>query len=246
MTTEKEEVVETQPAPTELDALRSELEQQLEQTKGERDAAIEESKKHQVSLNKKAQEVARKEALDEKVVALDAKLDVMATMMGDILDKGEFEGEEKPRKRRSEEYLTRLSEVSKTSKQQGQEAVQTSYQQRAVEADALARVAGLKMDESPELNKAYIHFLKGEADIGLEETRRVVEGRKTEAKPPVLSDEEKEEIARQVAEKKGNLRTETGGPSASSGTFQDTEADYNAGKVSIEEYTEARKKRGLF
>ena len=220
-----------------LDALKAEK----EALTAERDKIVEEAKAHQRNVNKKSDEISK---FDQRFEALEKRIEVMTSMLADVVDRDSENIEETPRKRRSEEYLSRLP-TREQEEQAKQKASYDALMKIAQDADKVARDAGLDMVSSPELEKAHLYFRAGDGDKGLEEVKKVV-SQKTEAnKEP---DEDKinklvEEKLRKVMEEKGLLDVETGGPSAASDGWKEIQAKYAAGEISHEKYEQEGKKR---
>ncbi len=251
MVDEKQEVTTeavVEPVEQKEDDLRTQLTaltQERDNLASERDASREEAKKHQSNLSKKAEELSRKQAAETNLSNLSSKVDILANMMAEVVDSRENYDEEQPKRRRSTDYLSKLSELNKPTP----DASQQEYNALAQEADDIIRTAGLEMNKSPELRQAYLLFRVGDAQAGLEETRKVVEVKKIEAaKVPdrkELTEDEEAEIARKYLEKKGTLKTETGGPSTGFADFKAKEKAYGRGEIPYTEYSEARKKANL-
>jgi hypothetical protein len=184
-------------------------------------------------------------AIDAKIEKLDSQIEVMATMLADLVDNvpaGEEDYEEKPKRRRSEQYLAKLQEASKKTEQAMLETQQQMFLRLANEADSLAKSAGLDMEKSPELREAYIRFLEGKPEEGLEETKKVV-ANMTEAKgkPKETDIEElkaklKEELRKEILMEQGLLDADAGQPAGAGKVF--TRAQIMA--MSDEEYAKNR------
>ncbi len=214
-----------EPTIEELVSKSKQLETDLATAKSEADTAKREAKSHQEYGRKQHEELEKQKKLDAEVSLLKTQLQVQTEMIAALMDKeGETEDEVVPKKRRSEEYLAKLK---------GTPAVDPQVEARnqaAEEADELAKSVGLKMDESPELEKALMWFSMWNYKKGLEETKKVVEAKKvetpkTEAKVEP-SDEDKEKIALEYMKAKGLLKSDTGLPSGG-GSKTDSEVIKN-------------------
>ena len=201
----EEEGAEAQEAQApEADTLRTQigqLEKDLESAKGE-------AKAHQKYGEKTKGELDKQRGLEDKIDRIEGRMTVVTEMLAETMDRDSDEIEEQPKKRRSEEYLSRIDRAADSTKQTRKQAVEAEFAQVAREADALLKVAGLEMDKSPEAKDAYIQFLLGNPEAGLEEVRRIV-GSKTEAKQDVDMDVLVEEKARKILEESGQLKTDT-------------------------------------
>jgi len=227
-----------QDLQAQLDALKAEK----ETLTAERDKIAEEAKAHQRNVTKKSDEISK---FDQRFEALDKRFEVMTSMLADVVDRDSENIEETPKKRRSEEYLSRLP-TREQQEQEKQTKERDAFMKIAQEAEKLAKTAGLEMDKSPELKDAYIDFLRGNSEAGLEEVKKVV-SQKTEAnKEPDEDAINKivEERLRKAMEEKGLLDVETGGPSAASDDWKEIRAKYAAGEISHEQYEKEGEKRG--
>ena len=238
--TEETAVVEQPTAQEELAKLKEALTaKEAESLKWQ-----EEAKKHQSNFTKEQQR--NREGLQSKMDKLEDKISVLT------------------------DYIASQEEVAATPRDEGDEetpspkakpraSLDTLRQQREYQrlvevgtrADKMAKDAGLDMDVSPELIKAQNLILKRRYDEGIAEVERVISEKKQassvsqqEQKKPELTDEEKEELARQYLEKKGALKTDTGTPSAPTRDWNTILDDYASGKIKTEEFSLEAKKRG--
>ncbi len=231
-----DEVAQTDETKDQL----SEVTTQIETLTKERDKAREESKAHQRNVSKR-EDLLR--GYDDKLESLTSKHDILTTMVADIMDRGE-DVEEAPSKKRSAEYLSKITEGETKRTEDKRKAEEDIFVKAAQEADTLAQKAGLTIDESPELLKAYNFFLKGNHGKGLEEIRKVVDS-KQEVKPGEEDIQKRiDEGVRKAMEEKGVLDVETGGPTAGSDDWGQVMEDYQEGKVTHEKFAEEAKKRG--
>lgn len=200
----KEEV-----APENADALKSEL----EQAKQELQRLSEEAKAHQRNVSKKDVELQREKEYRE---AISQKIDILAAGIAELMDtrsSDEEEIDQKPRKRRSEEYLEKLKEADTAKVNSGQEYML----KKAREADALLGSVGLKMRESPETLSPYIKFMEGNIEDAMDEIRDLVSRKKAETTEPKETEEQlrarlRKEVEREILEKRGELDAEDGQP----------------------------------
>jgi len=219
------EAVKAQEAAQAPEPTMDELRTRISQLEGDVETAKGEAKAHQKFGEKTRAELERQRGLDDKVSKMENRLTIVTDMLAETLDRTSIEEsiEEKPQKRRSDEYLSRLERTNAEKAEADRQSEQAYFQKKAAEADTLLRAAGLEMDKSPETKDAYIQFLLGNPDVGLEEVRRVVSSR-TEAKKPD-AEEAVEERARKMLEERGQLDTDTGSPSGSGRVFSTSEID---------------------
>jgi len=189
---------------SELEALKQEratLQEQLA-------SAVSEAKGHQ-------KRVKRNEESETRLSKMESSIEVLTSMIGEVLDKNEGEVET-PKERRSEIYLKRLE----TEKRNQEQALQQETIRRLQRADAELKSVGLAMETSTETKDAYIAFLRGDTDSALEKIDEIVKAKRIEA-PKVKGEDEKknkeeiEEKARQRIEPL--LRTDTGSPTGGGG-----------------------------
>lgn len=200
--------VEEVSTPIEPDALQS----QIDTLKVQLEDAEKTMKGHQRLSEERLTKLREAEAGGARISVIEKQMEVLLAMQADLVDRGESFEEETPRKRRSEEYLSKLSKGD-TPK------AETPYE--VGEALRLVQSAEMNFDSSEELAKAYRLFSRGLNAEGLEETRRVVneKSKTVEEKNVELSDEDKEKIARDWFEKSGKNISDTGKPLGSGRTF---------------------------
>ena len=248
MVMEKEaEVTEvTQAIEPSLD----ELKQKMVGLETELESAKKEAKSHQEYGRKQREELERQRGLDEKVSRLEDTQKVVAEMLADLIDRNaDTEEEEKPKQRRSDAYRTKIDET------QGQEQKRVTQRVRemALEADRLLKSVGFDMETSPEALKSYNLFLLGKPESGLEEVKRMVESKKTEAaKPKETPEQIGERLAKEMFNKmlkdKGLDVVDDGVPSSGSARFEEVRDKYieNPGDVkNTIEYYRLRQERGI-
>ena len=169
-----------QPDPKELQLRIDQLTKDVETAKHE-------ALKHQQTASKHAERAAKQEDALSGVAKLETQLAVNTEMLAEILDSREVEGfEDKPKKRRSEDFLERL----KKSQEQVQESQNKTVQEKVWEADKLIKSVGLDMEKSPELHKAFVAFVHQDVDGMMEEVQKVVDAKKTEATKATETDEQ--------------------------------------------------------
>jgi hypothetical protein len=195
---------------------------QLEKAQAELERLREEAKAHQRTASKKAEELARRQELEDRINGINDRLEVLTAMVSDIVDRSATESleEAEPRTRRSAEYLKALEEKERERKLQQEKSLRQQWEEKAIEADRLAREVGLDMETSPELETAYLWFRTGDADRGLKKVQEVVakikaEKQQPEGKPKETEEELRARIEREIAEKYGLLTPEVARPSAS-------------------------------
>ena len=210
------------PAP---EVEQAKLSSELEKIQKELTEAREEAKAHQRNVTKKEQELQQYKKSDEKISGLEDKIEIITQMIADVMDKdSSLEDEEKPRKRRSEEYLAKIAEKDTERKKQVKQATDQEFYGIMSEADKLIKSVNLDMEKSLELREAYIKFLTGDIRGCAEEARRVV-NTLTEAKkvPQVIESEAEKEaklrdkITKEIYEAKGWNISDTGSPAGAGG-----------------------------
>ena len=239
--TPEAQVQETEAIPTpdpavlqsELEALKQEranLQKQLAD-------AVSEAKGHQ-------KRVKRNEESETRLNKMESNIEVLTSMIGEVLDKDVGEVET-PKERRSEIYLKRLAE----EKGKQELAVQQDTIRRLQRADAELKSVGLAMETSSETKDAYIAYLRGDIDGALEKIDDIVKAKRIEA-PKVKGEEETKrketvkEEARQLIEPL--LRTDTGSPAGGGGgrtwTTKEIDAmDWRDYKKNFPDYAELLK-----
>ena len=244
MTQEKQaeatpEVAQASPDPKviELESKVATLTTQVEDAKRE-------AKSHQEYGRKTKEELDKQRGLDGKVTRLEQRLEVATDMIADLLDRNEEAVEETQPKRRSETYRSRLAEGDRETK----ETQDQSFKRMALEADGLLKSIGLKMKDSPETMTAYVNFLEGNPDAGLEEVKKIVADKqvKTEVKVEPQIDIQKAITDGVQAElkRRGLLDSDTGSPSGGmGGSVEKAYEDYRNGVITTEE---ARKRGVIF
>jgi len=216
---------QTQDLPAELTKLQGELEK-----------VKNEAKAHQKQVFQKDAELKKFTQREDRITSIEQRIDIVAGMMADLLDKDNVETEEKPQ-RRSEQYLNKLKEVGASSQTQTQQVFQQEATRVYTEIEKIAKTAGLEM-ESDELAKAQLLFVRGKFDESLEEAKKVTEKAKpTEAEKPKEDNTLKvlqETVARLEKElkiSKGELDAETGMPSGTGLPDEEwLEKEYSTGK----------------
>ena len=205
MVEEKTEAVEEVAQVEDLSGKVSELEASLEASKAE-------SKSHQAYGTRTKAELDRQRGLDNEITSLKDQVGVVTEMVAAMMDKEEGETYEAPKKRRSEEYLSRIPKADP------QKARNDEFLRVATEADGLAKSAGFVLAEAPEMEKAYLYFQAGKEEQGIEEVKRVIGEKKTEAPEDVDKkvNELVEERLRVEMDKRGYLDSDDGFPSGSS------------------------------
>jgi len=242
---EKEATAVAEPTTPEvtLESIQQELastKEVLATAKADLEQAQHKAKAEEQNVSKKERQLQEVRTQQTEVKDLKKTVDVLTTMVADLVDRGDFEDEPAKRKR-SEEYLSKLkTEAPK------EPSLPSDFIEAANEADKLAKSVGLDVEESDELAKAYRYFMKRDGDKGLEEVKRVVDGvRKAKEETPKkneLTEEEEEEIARKYLEKKGQLHTDAGTPSGKGMSKSEAWAKYASGGMSDAD----AKKHGLF
>ena len=214
--TKKAQVEPTTEAKTEdVEAIKT----QLAEAQAKLEEAQRESKSHQEFGRKTKQELDRQRNLESEVASLKEELrGAVAELMEVIESRSEVDTEERPRKRKSEEYRERHKEPEITPEQQ-------RFMILGQEADKVLKDAGLQITDA-EAFGVYDLFRANHADAGLREAIRIAEQKKTEAtRKTQESEAEKdtkrkqdiEEAARKLLEERGVLKTDTGTPMGSSG-----------------------------
>ena len=224
------QVVSTEAKEPDLQTLQTELQKlQTERDTLQRQVAdaVAEAKGHQ----KRAK---RNEESETRLSKMESNIEVLTSMIGEVLDKepGELES---PKERRSEIYLKRLE----TEKKNQEQASQQETIRRLQRADAELKSVGLAMETSVETKDAYIAFLRGDTDIALDKIDEIVKAKKIEAQKVKSEEtaqktkEEVEELARQRIEPL--LKTDTGSPAGGGGKMFTTK------EVSAMDWREYRK-----
>lgn len=161
--------------------------------------------------------------------------------------------------KRGEEYGSDPSSQGRISQLKSELAreEQLEYQKgvaRKVRSELDQKIRDAGRDPSDEMFESVNEAFEDAADWHgkFDRAERKLDRILTQAKPMELpkveppEDRQKaiNEAARQMLEEKGQLVSETGGPSASSGSFQQFEKDYIEGKVPPEEYAERARREG--
>ncbi len=224
---------ETQASLEELQTKLAEAEKDLTEARTQ-------AKSHQEYGRKQKEALDRQRGLDEEMAELKSTLKVVVDMQADILDRGEQVEVEKPQERRSDVYKERLKDTQKTASTQANQR----YEQLGREADGILRTLGFTMDGSPEAKDAYIMFLSGNPEGGLEEIKRI-QREKTEAKPQESVEEKAKKLAEEMhktfLKDKGWDDLEDSTSSAASVSTTEAMKQFIAGKIDGEE----AKKRGV-
>ena len=192
---------------------------QLAEAQAKLEEAQHEAKSHQEFGRKTKQELDRQRNLESEVASLKEELrGAVAELMDVIESRSEVDSEERPRKRKSEEYRERHQAPEIKPEQQ-------RFMILGQEADRVLRDAGLQITDA-EASVVYDLFKANQPDAGLREAIKLTEQKKTEAtRKTQESETEKEakrkqdieEAARQLLEERGVLKTDTGAPMGSSG-----------------------------
>lgn len=232
-----QEVATPAPQPTAQEEL-ARLKTEFTTAQGEVKKWQEEAKTHQSNFTRTQQRLKEAEQLRDKVDGLADDIKILADF---IAKKGDGLGEPAPA-----QTLSLEAERSKRSQQK--------IAEMARQADVMATQVGLNMEDSPELQKALNLFLRGRAEAGLAEVERVVSEKKqvapvsaqaTAEKPKQMTPEEEEEIARRVMERKGQLKSDTGSPSAAGRDWKVVRKSFAEGEISVGEYEAEARKRGI-
>ncbi len=151
--------------------------------------------------------------------------DVAPEQRGDLLKRAQTMMQEAEAKRIAEQYRRRVESLGLTKKDRDYHLIKSFVTQGDFEA-ADAVLAELESGKQPN-----------------EEEIKPVQGKPKESEDERINRLVEEKL-REKMETAGLLKTDTGLPSASGGSFQELEADYIAGKPgAAEKYEEARKKR---
>lgn len=208
------EPVTAPPAQSEAENLKAKLAEAEKALESARQEAL----AHQRNVSKKDKELNQYKKLD----ALSEKIDLIAQYLPDFVAQTEELGE-KPKPK--PDVVSKLKEVDqKYSKVQAE----SEYQRIlaiASEADRMIQPLGLNMKATPELREAYLKFLEGDPEAGLEETRKVVKAMevKKQEKPITqkseaeIRKEMEQEIRKKIYEEHGWNVSDAGKPSAPSG-----------------------------
>lgn len=215
-TTEAEEAQVEEPSVAELMDKIGQLTKDIEEARTE-------AKSHQSFGQRTKAELDKQVGLDGKVTGIETRLQVLTEMVADIVDRDEGEEVEAPKKRRSEEYLSRIPNPVNLAAE-ARKVSEAKFLATAREADGLAKNAGYEMATSPEMERAYLLFRAGDADRGLEEVKKVL-GTKTEADPEQYQ-KDVEEAGRKYAEGKGWLKSDNGAPSGKSASEEQIRAAF--------------------
>lgn len=242
---EEKATVTAEPTTPEvnLESELASLKEKLANTEKTFEAAKQEALAEKQNVSKKERQLQEVRSQQGKIEGLEKRLEVVTSMLADIMDKGEYEEEPQPKRKRSEEYLSRIPKPKEPEKPELPE----EFVRAASEADVLAKSAGLSVEDSDELAKAYRFFMRGKGDEGLAEVKKVVGERKAKEGTPKktidqLTEEDEEEIARKYMEKKGKLHTDAGTPSGKGMTKAEAYAKFAKGELSDED----AKKHELF
>ncbi len=219
------EVQEESAQPT-LEELQTQLEQAQEkitQTQTDLGLAKEEAKAHQRNVTSKDLEL--KEAL-KKPATSDSSL--LQTVIEEMKAGETISGEVNPRRVALEAELAGQQSTQKYNEQ-------LQYQETKIKSERSGldkRISEAGLDpEDESLDTVYNAFTiacsDGDFSVASKRLDRVLAKVKPQPKSELTEDEE-EEIARKVAEKKGLLTSETGNPSASSSSEAKIRSDYIA------------------
>ena len=249
MAKEDAEVVE-ETAQAEVQAPPIPTAEQLNETIAKLTAGIEEAKReaksHQEYGRKTKEELDRQRGLDTKVSGLETRLEIVTEMMADLMDRGDVEQEEQPKKSRSQEYLARLK--SQPQVDVGKQREIEQFRDAAIEADRLVKSVGLEMDKSSETRIAYLLFETGHYEAGLEEVKRLVESKKPketqETEADIEAKIEKGIRAKLLKDYPDFYKSDSGEPSGIGSSFVEFEQKYIQGKVSVAEYEKRARAEG--
>lgn len=203
--------------------------QDLEQLKGKLESlqsqltkAQEEAKAHQKNVSKKDSELQKLQAREARLDAIESKVGLIADGIADLMDRESSVDalEDKPQKRKSEEFRGKFEQTGQQAKQQAEQATRAQHQQVVDEVLKQLKSVGLDTTamETEEFARAENLFLKGKAEEGLEEVKRIVMA-KTEVKK-VEPKESQEDLIKRIREEerkkllieRGELDAETGQP----------------------------------
>lgn len=151
---EQREVVDEQVDTTESEnektptQLLEEATALLASTQAELDRAKAEAREHEKNVTRKANEVKTLKQSGERIGALEKKIETVVAMMADVLDRESYEGEEeKPKTRKSEQYLSRLREEDNNRQREQIQAQQQDVNSTATEIVKLLEPRGLTFDK---------------------------------------------------------------------------------------------------
>jgi len=209
-----------------LDSLRSELEnsrKDIEKWKNLADT-------HSKSAGKLGLDLREARVVRKNLNLLGTKVETLTQMVADIMDSmGTEELEEKPKKRRSEEYLQAIREKEKDLKLSEADIEKQRTLGVANQIISLTQPTGMELDKAPELREAYIRWLSGDYDNALEEVKKVVgetKPRKSETEAE-LRERLKKELKKEILQEMGATETETGQPKGE-GTYTFTKEQIEA------------------
>ncbi len=234
-----------EPQPTVVDVAA--LQAALEVAKADLVKAQEEAKLHQRMVSKKDEELQKRKGLDGKVDGIADRVEVLAQMVADLVDNRETLGDTAPKK--SADYLKPLEDKARQRQETEAQRIKREYEEKAIEADDLAKTAGLDMTLSPELVDALEAFQSGNAILGLRLAKKATEGKipKKEEVKPVADEKEQRasiekelrvKIEKEILEKHGLLQAEGGTPGAPASGRLPTMEEID--KMPISEYRKNR------
>jgi len=232
--TPTQEETTTQEAPTTLEEQLESVKTQLAEATQKRDEFEKGLRTAHQTLQGRDRQLKRYESEGANIDALSARVEVLGGMVSEIVER---DNEEEPKK---VDYAEKFREAEKNATLKSQIAMR----QRRAEA------TGIPMND-PRIGT--IEYLAtggrfGEADKFLEELEAKQKEEPKEEGPKETEAERIERLAEEKAlkkmEEKGLLHTETGRPSAISGSFAEFEKAYIEGKVPPEDYEARARKEG--
>jgi len=218
-------IVEAPPQPS-----VEELLGRLEEAGRKLEAAEQKAAAHERNVTKKSEELAKQRSVEKDIAELKTTVRVLADMTADLVDReGSDDEEPRPRRRKSEEYLSKLPKP-------GDKVQELTHDfSKQVEADSLARSVSLDVPTSPELRTAYLLFRVGDEEAGLKEVKQVVDARKAEAtKGKETEAQMRERIRLDILKEQGRLEEDLGGMGSAGKKFTRKDlAEYNAKGKSV-------------
>jgi len=229
----KEDAQAQKPEPTteELMSKVSQLEVDLE-------AARREAKSAQKFVGETQKELAVQRGREDKISGLENRLQVVTEMMADLMDRGEEEPLEPSKKRRSEEYITRLKDTDTKQDKESQENARRQFTDTLMAYQK--RTEALKLDEESE-EYLEIQSLATRGDFKLADTKLKKmeklqsEPKETEAERKERYDKEVEEKALEILREKypGVLVSDTSVPSGATGSDTEFVKKFGLGELPV-------------
>lgn len=229
--------------PLDAEALKTEFEAYKEATQKEIEKWQTEAKAHQKTASKKAQDAQDFKSFQESVTA---RIDTLAEIVEESFTKRQEEEDESPKERKTN-YREKVKQHDESLKTNVNQTMQQQVQSKASEIVRLTNPLKLELDQSPELQGAYVKWLEGlssqdlsKIDESVEEVRKVVskmsEAMETSKDSKVENETAmRERIEKEVMEKHGLLNTETGQPSGTSQTLIEKEQAFIRGEITSED-----------